>query len=226
MAMTRSDRTKARILAAAERLFAAQGIEGTSMREISTAAGLANTSSVQYHFGSKEDLLDSLFIDRMIKMEEARRIMLARAEKDGALGDVKALMSMICLPHLNLVGADGRSTYAEFLAQYLLRYRPPLRPLPNLAGQPVPVNLFRLQELLHRALAPIPDEVIVRRLVTGVLTFLTVLINNRSFARDGEGRDGERRDSLRSALADALDQISVSMALPYAPDISSINLPH
>ena len=52
--------TKARILAAAERVFAAKGFEGASTREISAAAGV-NISSLHYHWESKETLYYAVF---------------------------------------------------------------------------------------------------------------------------------------------------------------------
>lgn len=210
MRVAKSDRTKERILGAAERLFARQGIEGTSLREISTAAGLSNMSSVQYHFGGKDELLESLFTHRMLQMEEQRGKMLERAEKNGLLGDIRTLMEVICLPHLELTDADGRYNYAEFLTQYLFRYRPPLGPLTDPPEPPAPLHLFHVQKLIRERLAFLPEEVIVRRLVTGVMCFLTVLVNHRSFAIPGGGKG-----QLEAALADTLDQISVALELPF-----------
>lgn len=48
--------TKARILDAAERLFADNGFRSTSMRDITQEAGV-NLAAVNYHFGSKEALM-------------------------------------------------------------------------------------------------------------------------------------------------------------------------
>jgi len=52
--------TKARILGAAEEVFAAKGFEGASTREISAAAGV-NISSLHYHWESKETLYYAVF---------------------------------------------------------------------------------------------------------------------------------------------------------------------
>jgi TetR/AcrR family transcriptional regulator len=53
--------TKARILAAAEMLFAERGAAGTSIREVAESAGV-NTALVHYYFGSKEALHQSVFV--------------------------------------------------------------------------------------------------------------------------------------------------------------------
>ena len=52
--------TKARILGAAEEVFAAKGFEGASTREIAAAAGV-NISSLHYHWESKETLYFAVF---------------------------------------------------------------------------------------------------------------------------------------------------------------------
>ncbi|MBB6023309.1 AcrR family transcriptional regulator [Paenibacillus sp. JGP012] len=51
---------KTRILLAAKKLFALQGYDGTSVRQICDEAG-ANVSLVSYHFGGKEKVFDALF---------------------------------------------------------------------------------------------------------------------------------------------------------------------
>ena len=57
--------TREKLLDAAERLFAEQGFDSTSLRQITAAAG-ANLAAVNYHFGSKEDLIVEV-LDRKIK---------------------------------------------------------------------------------------------------------------------------------------------------------------
>jgi AcrR family transcriptional regulator len=54
------DSTKARILAAAEQVFAARGFDGASTREIAGRAGV-NISSLHYHWDSKETLYVAVF---------------------------------------------------------------------------------------------------------------------------------------------------------------------
>lgn len=51
------------ILEVSEKLFAAKGFEGTSVRDISEAAGV-NVAMISYYFGSKEKLMHALFEQR------------------------------------------------------------------------------------------------------------------------------------------------------------------
>ena len=62
--------TKARILVAAEAVFAARGFDGASTREIAAAAGV-NISSLHYHWESKETLYFAVFehvYDRIVAL--------------------------------------------------------------------------------------------------------------------------------------------------------------
>lgn len=60
MAVLEDADIKTRILQAAKKLFAQQGYDGTSIRQICQEAG-ANVALVSYHFGGKEKLFAALF---------------------------------------------------------------------------------------------------------------------------------------------------------------------
>jgi AcrR family transcriptional regulator len=65
--------TKARILTAAEEIFAARGFEGASTREIAALAGV-NISSLHYHWESKETLYFAVFeniYDQIVELVQA-----------------------------------------------------------------------------------------------------------------------------------------------------------
>jgi AcrR family transcriptional regulator len=75
--------TRDRILDAAERLFVEHGFESTSMRMITGAAN-ANLAAVNYHFGSKDALIQAVFRRRLTALNEARLAMLDRLEEEAA----------------------------------------------------------------------------------------------------------------------------------------------
>lgn len=56
---SRSDTTRERLLDAAARLFAERGYTGTSIRAVTSAAGVS-VSAANYHFGSKRALLSAV----------------------------------------------------------------------------------------------------------------------------------------------------------------------
>lgn len=75
--------TKSRILDAAERLFAHNGIDATSLRSIIAEAGV-NLAAVHYHFGSKEQLLRAVLGRRLRPINEQRLAALAALEREAA----------------------------------------------------------------------------------------------------------------------------------------------
>jgi AcrR family transcriptional regulator len=71
--------TKERILDAAELLFADRGFAATSMRNI-TARAKVNLAAVNYHFGSKEMLIQAVFSRRLVPLNRERLDLLDRLE--------------------------------------------------------------------------------------------------------------------------------------------------
>ncbi|MGH8041016.1 MAG: TetR/AcrR family transcriptional regulator [Rudaea sp.] len=70
--------TKQRILDSAESLFARHGFAGASLRQV-TAAAKVNLAAVNYHFGSKENLVNEVFRRRLDVLNEERLAALAEA---------------------------------------------------------------------------------------------------------------------------------------------------
>lgn len=76
--------TKTRILDAAETLFVSGGFESMSMRQITGAAGV-NLAAVNYHFGSKDALIQAVLARRLDPLNVQRLALLDAFE--GTLGD-------------------------------------------------------------------------------------------------------------------------------------------
>lgn len=91
MAATTHFSTKDRILGAAEELFAQFGFAGTSLRQVTSRADV-NIAAVNYHFGSKENLVNEVFRRRMDEMSAQRLTALkaAVAEHPGELEPILA----------------------------------------------------------------------------------------------------------------------------------------
>src|SRR6202171_5183423 len=75
--------TKTRILDAAEHLFMEHGFEATSLRQLTSAAGV-NLAAVNYHFGSKEELFQAVLTRRLDPMKQERIALLTRFERETA----------------------------------------------------------------------------------------------------------------------------------------------
>lgn len=78
--------TRERLLLQAERIFAAKGYDGTSVRRITQAAG-ANVAAVSYYFGGKEGLYQAVF-ERFFDEMRERRIRRIEADLEVAGSDL------------------------------------------------------------------------------------------------------------------------------------------
>lgn len=88
--------TKTRILDAAERLFGQNGFDATSLRDITTYAQV-NLAAVNYHFQSKESLMDAV-IER--RFEPVNRRRLEMLEAAGPVPSVEQVVEAFLAPLL------------------------------------------------------------------------------------------------------------------------------
>src|SRR6201990_2596544 len=77
-----SDLTRHAILDAAERLYADRGFADVTLRDIVAAANV-NLAAVNYHFGSKDELIAELFVTRSLATHRERVDELKLAEEKG-----------------------------------------------------------------------------------------------------------------------------------------------
>ena len=107
--------TKDRILGAAEELFAQHGFSGTSLRQVTSRADV-NIAAVNYHFGSKENLVNEVFRRRMDEMSERRisELRLAQAEHPGEL---EPILAAFIQPALALTLDRHGSAFVRVLAR-------------------------------------------------------------------------------------------------------------
>jgi len=115
----RGSATRHLILVAAERLVGERGIAALSLREAAGTAGARNNSAAQYHFGTKDGLIDAIFELRMGTINEARLARLDAAAADGRGDDVTALVEALVVPLVEAMGeAPQSSWYGRFLAEF------------------------------------------------------------------------------------------------------------
>ena len=112
--------TKTRILAATEKLFVIHGFDATSLRAITTEAGV-NLAAVNYHFGSKEELFALVLTNRLDSLNLERVRMLNALESGGfdAEHTVEQLIATMFLPALQLARNPerGGDDFLKFLGR-------------------------------------------------------------------------------------------------------------
>ena len=128
-----SDHTRTAILTAAERLYADRGFADVTLRDIVAAADV-NLAAVNYHFGSKDELIAELFVTRSLATNRERLNELKAAEEaGGGRAGIDAILRALVGPTLRgCLGPDReRSTAARFMIRASIESVPPIRRIKN-----------------------------------------------------------------------------------------------
>ena len=128
-----TDHTRTAILSAAERLYADRGFADVTLRDIVAAADV-NLAAVNYHFGSKDELIAELFVTRSLATNRERLNELKAAEEAGSgRAAIDAILRALVGPTLRgCLGSDReRATAARFMIRASIESVPPIRRIKN-----------------------------------------------------------------------------------------------
>jgi AcrR family transcriptional regulator len=179
--------TKAAILDAAERLFAANGFEATSLRTI-TAEAAANLGAVNYHFTSKDGLILAV-LKRMFQPVNERRLRLLDHLEERAEGrplTVEAILEALFRPPLELVSqpAQGGWYFPRLLAFCLTEPGAYLKPL---VEEEFALKTRRFHMALQRACPGLPKAEVRWRLQFAIGAFIHTAGNPQLLEITSEG---------------------------------------
>jgi AcrR family transcriptional regulator len=147
--------TKQRILDAAERLFGELGYDGTSLRDITSAAEV-NLAAVNYHFQSKEALLRAVLTRRLGPVNRERLELLDRYEAEcaGNPPEVPALVNILLRPLMALGGSGPESV--GFRTLFGRMYAEPSRNIHKIFFEEMRDIVIRFFNAFQRALPWLP----------------------------------------------------------------------
>jgi AcrR family transcriptional regulator len=154
--------TRTRILDAAEELFMQHGFEGTSMRSLTAKAGV-NLAAVNYHFGSKDALIEAVFRRRLDPMNAARLAALDELEAGGRPPAPELIIRAFIRESLRMI-EDGKGGGRNFIRLLGRTYTEPSKPIRQLIGQLYAPSMERFKSALERALPQMPGEELVWRM--------------------------------------------------------------
>lgn len=103
-----------RLVFAAEYLIACRGID-VSLRDIAVAAGQRNNTVVQYHFGSRDGLIEAVIEYRDAALEKRRMELLADLESSGRVAELRDLVDVLVRPLFEFVTGGKSAYYGRFL---------------------------------------------------------------------------------------------------------------
>ena len=157
--------TKKRILDAAEKLFARQGFYATSLRALTREAGV-NLAAVNYHFGSKEELIKAVIERRMLPLNKIRLERL-QSIKDSANAEgrppvIKEILLAFIEPTFEFrKSGSGAQDFISMISRAFSDPRDTVRKLFLNTVEPLFQLLF---ELLCEALPSLPKNIVYWRL--------------------------------------------------------------
>jgi len=156
--------TCTRILDAAEELFMQHGFEGTSMRTLTSKAGV-NLAAVNYHFGSKDALIEAVFRRRLDPMNAARIAELDRLENatPGTAPAPEAIIRAFLGASLAMI-EDAKGGGRNFIRLLGRTYTEPSKPIRVLIGQLYAPAMARYKSAFERALPELPKEELIWRM--------------------------------------------------------------
>lgn len=164
--------TRELLMVTAERLFAMNGVEGVSLREIQAAAGQSNSSVITYHFGSQAGLVRALLEFRYQRINARRAELLREARDRGVAGDPRETVWIIVRPLIESV--DAGEMFVPFLARVSANSRTFAEYLPRRMDDAVDV----LRETVSSQLSVMPERARLGRevqLYNSVLNLLAEL---------------------------------------------------
>ena len=202
MAEVRNIDTRERILDAAERLFMAHGYDGTSMRQITGEAGV-NLAAVNYHFGSKENLVNEVFRRRMDDMSRERLAALQLAV-EAHPGELEPILAAFVEPALAMAqDRHGGGAFIRVIARAYAESNAGLRKFLSDQYGHVPRAFAKA---IHACVPELSKEELYRRLdfLSGALTYAMAdfgLIKRPAGVSDATHRQRAAKALIRFAVA-------------------------
>jgi AcrR family transcriptional regulator len=157
--------TKKNILDAAEKLFSRHGFSSTSLRMLTKEAGV-NLAAVNYHFGSKEELIKAVIERRLLPLNRLRTEKLQGvkkcAEEEKRLPEVREVLLAFMEPTFAFrKSGEGAQNFITLIGRTFSEPEGTVREIFLDLVRPV---FQLLHDLLCEALPQVPRDVIFCRL--------------------------------------------------------------
>jgi AcrR family transcriptional regulator len=199
------------ILRTAEELFATKGIDAVSLNEINKAAGQRNTSSLHYHFGSKEGLIQAIVYTHYAEIETWLQRGLDELEAGGGF-TTRQLVETVTAPFIHKLHSQSGIHYLRIVTQLLNKSADML-----IVGHPAQEDRARVRvfALFDRVSGGMPDDVRIARIVLFSSLLFHSLASFAQFEESGKGNPlgseeffaGNLREMLVAMIAAPINRI-------------------
>ncbi|MGI5310462.1 TetR/AcrR family transcriptional regulator [Rheinheimera sp. WS51] len=217
--MSNKQNTQQKILDAAQSLFAETGFNGTSLRQITSLAEV-NLAAVNYHFGSKKELIQAVLqrylVTLMPRLEQEFAILL-QADAPVSLSKV---LSVFVRPLLELeqVYPNGTRIFLQLLGRSYTDVQGHLRWFFN---QNYGAVLGQLTKLMQQACPALPPSELFWRLHFSLGTIVFTMASNEALTEIAETDFNESID-IEGIILRLLPYLTAAIAAP-PPIVSQIS---
>ena len=187
--------TKAVLLREAERLFARRGLYQVTVREILEAAGQRNVSAINYHFGSRDGVLNAILDRHGDPTDSARGALLAQCGRDAPS---RQLVAALVLPYAAHLATPSGRDYLRIVAQLSARFSAWREPNPGTGP-----HLREILGILEERPKDLPAR-IRRERVVELIMLMTVAIAERARVIEAGRRVELDQASYDANLTDVL----------------------
>lgn len=203
--------TQSRILDAAERLYSERGIAGTSLRAVTSEAGV-NVAAVHYHFGSKDGLTRALVLRRAAVVNAERERLLEKAESDAGPRPpaVEAILDAFLRPVFTLHLEGSRDAMVSYLVHE------PVARIGPLIAESMGGVVQRFLAATHRALPGLPTTTRVERWQLVIASMLQVISGR--FGREPLALPDYGLEALLRAV---INPLAAALRAPATPESRS-----
>ena len=187
--------TKAVLLREAERLFARRGLYQVTVREILEAAGQRNVSAINYHFGSRDGVLNAILDRHGDPTDSARGALLAQCGRDAPS---RELVAALVLPYAAHLATPSGRDYLRIVAQLSARFSAWREPNPGTGP-----HLREILDILEARPKDLPAR-IRRERVVELIMLMTVAMAERARVIEAGRRVELDQASYDANLTDVL----------------------
>jgi AcrR family transcriptional regulator len=203
--------TRNKLVDEAARAFAAHGVYGASLIDITRRAGQRNRGALHYHFGSRAGVLCAVLerhVDFLAR-REGELLQIAIAAPDD---DVKSVVEAIVRPATELAESGWRGRcYLVILAE--LVEEDPTSLDPEVASALARTGGYEVYALLAERMADVSDEVRAERfaLATG---FILRAVADRARVLGRRGRRGRPQLEQEEFVRNLVAMVAAGMSAP------------
>ncbi|WP_169813248.1 TetR/AcrR family transcriptional regulator [Nocardia jejuensis] len=194
-----------RIILAAERLIAERG-QAVPLRDIAAAAGQRNNSAIQYHFGSRDGLIEAVVEHRLATLEVRRLELLAEQTGSDDEEQVHGLLEALVIPMFELGERHAINHYARFLEQ--IHTHPSVTDAANLSSERR-TSVRVIMQRLERELTGLPPRLRIRRLRSLPTVLFALLADHERAVEAGRVSPGDV-----SAWVEIIDMLAGVLTAP------------